>query len=78
MDGILGFLASVTGRWVRLIAGLVLVLLGVWLVKGVWSWVLIIVGLVPYAGGVFDVCFIAPLFKLPFQGKALRKKLGSG
>lgn len=77
MDGILGFLASATGRWIRFIAGLVLVLLGVWLIKGVWSWVLIIVGLVPFAGGVFDVCFFGPFFSLPFQGEAIRKKLGS-
>ncbi len=77
MKGILAFLASTTGRWVRIIAGIVLVLVGVWLVSGVWSWVLIIVGLVPFAGGVFDVCFFAPLFGLPFQGEALRQKLRS-
>lgn len=77
MNGILDFLASTIGRWFRSIAGLVLVIIGIWFVGGVWSWVLIIIGLVPFSGGLFDLCFFGPPFGLPFRGEALRQKLGS-
>jgi hypothetical protein len=75
MNGLFKFLASNAGRWTRVIAGLVLIALGIWAVQGVWGWVLIIVGLVPLAAGVFDFCVFAPLFGLPFMGDKLRQKL---
>jgi hypothetical protein len=75
MRGLFRFLASSTGRIVRIVAGLALILIGLWLVKGAGGWVLAIVGLVPLAAGVFDWCVFAPLFKLPFVGPQLRKAL---
>ncbi len=79
MESVFEFLASTTGRGVRAVAGLVLIALGIWVAQStVWTWVLIIVGLVPLAAGIFDVCVFAPLFKLPFQGERLRNALGRG
>ena len=75
MNGLFKFLASNAGRWTRVIAGLILIAVGIWVVQGVWGWVLIIVGLVPLAAGVFDFCVFAPLFGLPFMGESLRQKL---
>lgn len=66
------FLGSTAGRIVRAIAGLVLIALGIWGAAGTWQWVLILIGLVPLAAGVFDFCLFAPLFGLPFVGERLR------
>ena len=75
MNQVFEFLASSAGRILRAVAGLILIALGIWLVPGVWRWVLIIVGLVPLAAGVFDFCVFAPLFGLPFGGNSLRRQL---
>ena len=73
MKGFFRFMASSTGRVVRAVAGAVLILVGLWLVKGTWGWVLAVVGLIPLAAGLFDRCVFAPLFGLPFVGPGLRK-----
>jgi hypothetical protein len=75
MNGLFSFLASMTGRWVRAIAGIVLIVVGLWLVQGVGGWIIAIVGLVPLAAGLFDFCVFAPLFGLPFVGDSLRDAL---
>jgi Inner membrane protein YgaP-like, transmembrane domain len=75
MRAILGFLASMAGRVVRVVAGLALILVGLLAVGGAWGWVLAIVGLAVFAAGAFDFCIFAPLFGLPFMGPALRKAL---
>jgi Inner membrane protein YgaP-like, transmembrane domain len=73
MNSVLGFLASMNGRIVRAVAGIVLIVLGLFLVHGIGGWILAIIGLVPLAAGVFDFCVFAPLFGKPFQGKDLRE-----
>lgn len=73
MKALFGFLASMTGRIVRAVAGIVLIIIGLALVKGTGGWILAIVGLLPLAAGVFDWCLFSPLFGLPFVGSALRK-----
>jgi hypothetical protein len=75
MDRLFEFLAGPGGRIARIVAGLVLIVLGFWLLQGVWRWVLVIVGLAPLAAGLFDFCLFAPLFGLPFMGEALRARL---
>jgi len=75
MKAVFRFLASPAGRLVRVVAGLVLIVVGIAVVKGVVGWILAIVGLVPLAAGVFDWCFFAPLFGLPFVGPRLRQTL---
>jgi TRAP-type uncharacterized transport system fused permease subunit len=75
MDGVFSFLAGSTGRIVRIVAGVVLVVIGIFVTRGVLSWVLVIVGLVPLLAGLFDRCVFAPLFGLPFVGPSLREAL---
>ena len=41
------------------------------LLGGGW-WALAVVGLVPLAAGLLDVCVFAPLFHRPFNGARLR------
>ena len=73
MKALFRFLASAAGRIVRAVAGIVLIVVGLALVKGTGGWILAIVGLLPLAAGVFDWCLFAPLFGLPFVGSRLRK-----
>lgn len=69
------FIAGSTGRLVRALAGVALILVGLLLVGGTWGWVLAVIGLAPLAAGVFDFCIFAPLFGLPFPGARLREKV---
>jgi hypothetical protein len=73
MKSFFGFLASTVGRITRIVAGLILIGLGLALIGGTWGYVLAVVGLVPLAAGAFDFCVFAPLFGLPFLGPKLRK-----
>ncbi len=66
------FLASETGRWVRIVAGIVLVAVGLLVVQNTGGIILAVVGLVPLVAGLVDVCVFAPLFGLSFSGKAIR------
>ncbi len=70
MTSFFAFMASVAGRITRIVAGLVLIALGA-LLGGGW-WALGVVGLVPLAAGILDICVFAPLFRLPFTGARLR------
>ena len=73
MNNIFNFLGSTAGRWVRIIAGVGIILIGIFAVTGIWKWLLIFIGLIPFAAGIFDFCVFAPLFKLPFNGRKLRQ-----
>jgi len=75
MNTVFDFIAGSTGRLIRALAGLALILIGLLLVKGTGGWILVIVGLAPLAAGVFDFCIFAPLFGLPFMGPSLRERL---
>lgn len=72
------FLGSEVGRIVRGLAGMILIAFGIWVVQGTWQWILIIIGLLPLAAGLFDFCLFAPLFGLPFVGERLRNSLSEG
>jgi|GEM_PF-208011 len=70
MTSFFAFMASAAGRISRIAAGVVLIVVGV-LLGGGW-WALEVVGLVPLAAGILDVCVFAPLFRRPFNGARLR------
>lgn len=74
MNDLFRFLASMNGRIARGVAGVVLVILGL-LIGGTLGWIIVIVGLLPLAAGVFDFCVFAPLFGLAFRGPDLRAEL---
>jgi hypothetical protein len=73
MKAFFRFIASPSGRVVRILAGLVLIAIGLGWIHGIGGWILAIVGLVPLGAGVFDRCVFAPLFGLPFVGSRLRR-----
>lgn len=79
MKGFFRFIASPTGRGIRIVAGLALILIGLLAIGDLWGWIPAIVGLVPLLAGLFDRCVFAPLFGLPFFGPRLRAALqGTG
>jgi hypothetical protein len=71
---VLRFIGSTPGRVARVVAGLGLIEGGV--VAGGWWLALAAVGLVPLMAGLFDVCVLGPLFRLPFGGRAFRASQG--
>lgn len=69
------FMSSVMGRALRIVAGLVLVSLGIFVVNGTLGLILIIVGAIPLLAGVFDICIIGTLFMgTPLRGDEVRAK----
>ena len=64
------FMASTTGRSVRVIAGVALIVVGGLL--GGSGWALAVVGFVPLAAGALDLCLFNVLFGQPLSGKAVR------
>jgi DUF2892 family protein len=74
--GFATFMASATGRIIRVLAGLVLIGGGLVLtfVAGnvVLGLVLAVIGLVPLLAGMFDFCVFAPLFGAPLSGPEIR------
>ncbi len=67
------WMASGWGRVARIVAGLILIGLGLYL-QNPWGLVVAIIGLAPLAAGVFNFCLFAPLFGGPFNGRSLAPK----
>lgn len=65
-------MASRAGRMLRIIVGGVLIFIGLFVVKNTAGYIISVIGIVPLLAGVFDVCILAPLFSMPFIGKAIR------
>ncbi len=70
------FIASPSGRVLRVVAGLILIFAGFLWIRGTWGVIVAIIGLVPFLAGLFDWCVLAPLFSLPFVGQRLRQAVG--
>jgi hypothetical protein len=70
------FMSSGIGRIIRIIAGLILMALGVFFAHGTLGLILIIVGFIPLIAGVFDICVIGALFLgTPLRGDEVRAKV---
>jgi hypothetical protein len=72
MNPFVKFMASTSGRIVRIIAGIVLIVLGLLVIHGVGGIIVAVVGLVPFVAGIFDFCVFAPLFGAPLSGPKIR------
>jgi hypothetical protein len=74
MNPFVKFMASRAGRITRIVAGIVLILLGLFVDfhSSVVGIILIVVGLVPLVAGIFDFCVFAPLFGAPMSGPKIR------
>jgi hypothetical protein len=66
------FMASMVGRWIRIIAGAVLIVVGLSWIPAPWGIIVAVVGLVPLLAGLFDFCVFAPLFGGPMSGPKIR------
>lgn len=65
------FMASPTGRALRMAAGFVLIAAGLG-IGGAAGVIVGVVGLVPLGAGMFDICTVAPLMGLPLRGRDVR------
>ena len=72
MNPLIKFLASTSGRIIRVLAGIALVALGLFGMSGTAGIIVAVIGLVPLLAGIFDVCVFAPIFGNPFKGKEIR------
>ena len=70
--GFAQFMSSGLGRGLRIVAGIVLMVVGLAVVGGTGGIVLAVIGLVPLLAGIFDVCLLAPLFGAPLKGVDVR------
>jgi hypothetical protein len=72
MNPFVKFMASPAGRITRVVAGIVLIALGLLVIKGTGGIILAVVGIVPLVAGMFDFCVFAPLFGAPLSGPKIR------
>jgi heme A synthase len=69
------FMTSTTGRAARVIAGLIILSAGLFVVQGAIGTVMAVVALVPIAGGLLDFCVAGVILGYPFKGAETRKQL---
>ena len=74
MNPFVTFMASTTGRAVRVIAGLILIAWGLFGLGDTTGVIVAVVGAVPLLAGLFDFCVFAPLFSAPFKGPEIRRE----
>lgn len=72
MNGFVNFMASTTGRIVRIVAGIVLIAWGLLGLGSTTGIIVAIIGAVPLLAGVLDFCIFAPLFGRPLSGPKIR------
>jgi len=72
MNPLIKFLASTTGRIVRIVAGAALIAWGLLGLSGTTGVIAAVVGALPLLAGLFDFCIFAPLFGAPFSGPKIR------
>ncbi|HEX8954350.1 MAG TPA: DUF2892 domain-containing protein [Polyangia bacterium] len=65
------FMSSPAGRTLRIVAGLLLMFVGVAFVRGTGGLLLAVVGAVPLLAGALNLCLLAPLFHAPLRGSDL-------
>lgn len=74
MNPFVKFMASTTGRIVRIVAGIALVAWGLFGLGGTVGIVVAVIGAVPLVAGMFDFCVFAPLFDNPLSGPKIRSE----
>lgn len=72
MKGFVQFMASVSGRVVRIVAGLALIAWGFLGLGGTEAYVISAIGAIPLLAGILDICIFGPLFGCPLEGKKVR------
>ena len=72
MNPFIAFMASSTGRGVRIVAGVALIVAGLVGLQGTTGVIVAVIGAVPLLAGLFDFCLFAPLFGCPLSGPKIR------
>ncbi|OQA13404.1 MAG: hypothetical protein BWY63_03484 [Chloroflexi bacterium ADurb.Bin360] len=72
MNPFITFMASSTGRVIRIAAGVALIAWGLLGLDGTTGIIVAVAGAVPLLAGLFDFCLFAPLFGCPLSGPKLR------
>jgi hypothetical protein len=72
MNPFIRFMASTTGRIIRIVAGLALIGWGLLSLGGAAGIAVAVIGAFPLMAGLFDFCIFAPLFGNPFSGPKIR------
>jgi len=72
MNPFITLMASTTGRSVRVVAGIALIVWGLVGIGGAAGILVTVIGAVPLLAGLIDVCVFAPLFGNPFNGPKIR------
>jgi hypothetical protein len=65
---LVSFMISPAGRALRIAAGIALILVGLVAIGGTGGIVVAVIGLVPIAAGVSNVCILGPLFGADIWG----------
>ncbi len=68
MSGFVPFMQGAAGRLLRILAGVALIAVGIWLVGGTWGIILAVIGAVPLIAGLMGICLFAPLFSYTLAG----------
>ncbi|MCC6896872.1 MAG: DUF2892 domain-containing protein [Anaerolineae bacterium] len=69
------FMTSNQGRMMRVIAGIILMSIGLFVIKDTPGTILALIALVPIAGGVLDFCVAGVMMGYPFRGAKAREQL---
>ncbi|MBI4671533.1 MAG: DUF2892 domain-containing protein [Chloroflexi bacterium] len=65
-------MASPTGRIGRIVAGIALIAVGIFVLGGTTGIIVAVIGVLPLLAGLFDLCVFAPLFGCPLNGAKIR------
>ena len=68
----INFMASQAGRAAKIVVGALLIVVAMAAWHGVVETVVVVLGGVLIAVGIFDVCLLAPLFGKPLSGRKIR------
>ena len=74
MDALISFLQSPSGRMLRVILGLGVIVVGILFLQGMAGFLVAVIGLIPIFTALSGVCVIGPLFGYTFEGS---RKTGS-
>lgn len=69
------FMTGTYGRLLRIVAGIILISMGLLVVKDTAGTIMAIAGLIPLGGGLLDYCVIGKVLGYPFSGAQTRQQL---
>jgi hypothetical protein len=72
MNPFIKFMVSKSGRIVRILAGIALIVWGLLGLSGTAGYIVAAIGLVPLLAGLLDFCVFAPLFGYALSGAKIR------